>query len=124
MAAAEKLITLIRRIGWRLYAQGYTEQTASQKSLIEALAEPEYVEAVTAINAPTWVNNLQTSNADFERILTLKNEVMARGGIPTAKECKQRMLRYLKPLLTYLELMDTIDPGAYTSTTAKNSRSD
>ena len=66
MAAAEKLITLIRCIDWRLYAQGYTEQTASQKSLIEALAEPEYVEAVTAINATTWVNNLQTSNANFD----------------------------------------------------------
>ena len=119
VAAAEKLVALIRRIDWRLYAQGYTEQTASQKSLIEALEEPEHVKAVTAIQATSWVNHMKATNEDFERVLNLKNEFMAREKGLTVVECKQKMLTYLKPLLVYLELMNTIDPTHYEAANAK-----
>ena len=111
--AAEKLVALVRRIDWRLYAQGYTEQTSSQKSLLKALAEPEYAEAVTTINATNWINYMKTSNDDFERVLALKNEFMARKKGLTLVECRRKMLTYMKPLLGYLKLMNTIDPDSY-----------
>ena len=113
VAAAEKLVALVRRIDWRLYAQGYTEQTSSQKSLLKALAEPEYAEAVTTIKATNWINYMKTSNDDFERVLALKNEFMARKKGLTLVECRRKMLTYLKPLLGYLKLMNTIDPNSY-----------
>ena len=113
VAAAEKLVALVRRIDWRLYAQGYTEQTSSQKSLLKALAEPEYAEAVTTIKATNWINYMKTSNDDFERVLALKNEFMARKKGLTLVECRRKMLTYMKPLLGYLKLMNTIDPNSY-----------
>jgi hypothetical protein len=123
VAAAKKLTELIRRVGWRLHAKGYTEQTASQKSLIEALEEPEYLAAIKTIDAQNWVVNLKATNDDFENILKLKSEVMAQGKTPTVAECKQIMVRYLKPLMTYLELMSNVTPATYKGVTAKANES-
>ena len=115
-AAARRLMVLIRKVGWSLQAQGYTEQTASEEALIEALAEPDYAEAVTAINAATWVQNLQETNAAVEAIVEQKNESTAHDDVPPSRECKRRMVKYMKPLLNYLEIMAEIKPEIYANT--------
>ena len=118
-AAARKLTELIHKIGWTLYKQGYTEQTASQEALSDALTEPEYADAIIIINASDRVNNLQSTNADFEEFLKIKIETAAQTNIPSIKDCKKRMVRYLKPLLTYLELMAHVDTETYLEPVAK-----
>lgn len=112
-AAAEKLTQLIQKVGWTLYNQGYTEQTAAEETLIEELGEPEYVEAVKAIKAESRVINLQETNAAFEETLKLKTDAEAGENIPTSYDCRDRMARYLKPLLVYLELMADVIPERY-----------
>lgn len=112
--AAEKLVTLIRRIGWSLHRQGYTQQSASQDSLIEALAEPEYANAVATIKAGSWVKSLLETNAALETVLHQKNNLIAYDNVPPVNECKRRMVKYLKPLLGYLEVMGELEPETYT----------
>ena len=118
-AAAKKLTALIREIGWTLYQQGYTEQTASQEALVNALAEPEYAEAITAINATARVSYLQSTNMAFEESLRIKTEIKSRKDIPFIRECKREMVRYLKPLLVYLKLMADVKPDVYSAAVAK-----
>ena len=118
-AAAEKLIALIRKIGWSLHRQGYTEQTASAEALSEALAEPEYAKAVSVIKAEPWVKGLQETNAAFEVVVKQKNESIAYKDIQPINECKRRMVKYLKPLLRYLEIMAELEPATYTDATTK-----
>lgn len=112
-AAAEGLTELIQKVGWTLYNHGYTEQTAAEETLIEKLAEPEYVKAVKAIKAEDRVLNLQETNARFEKTLKLKTDAEARGNISTVYDCRSRIARYLKPLLVYLELMADVSPETY-----------
>jgi hypothetical protein len=77
-AAAKKLEALIRKLGWSLHSEGYTEQTAAQKTLIESLETAEYAKAVSAIGAEPWVANLKASNAAFEAAKELKMKPSAR----------------------------------------------
>ena len=116
-AAARKLMALIRKIGWSLQRQGYTEQTASVEVLNEALAEPgSYAQAATDINAETWLRDLHETNAAFEAIVKQKNESIAHDDVPLIADCKRRMVKYLKPLLNYLKLMAELKPKTYADT--------
>ncbi len=119
-AAAGKLTELIRKLGWTLYSEGYTEQTASLQGLFEALEKPEYAQAVTTINADSLVANMKTNHAAFEDAVALKAQATAsQDEIPPASECKQRMNRYLKPLLYYIGLMGDVDSANYANINAK-----
>jgi hypothetical protein len=117
--AAEKLTALIHKIGWTLYKQGYTEQTASGETLVKKLTKPEYAEAITVINAESRVSNLQETDAAFEESLKLKTATEARDNILPMHDCRSRMARYLKPLLVYLELMTDVNPQAYAEVTTQ-----
>ena len=119
-AAAKRLTEFIHKIGWTLYKQGYTEQTASLETLIDALNEPENAKAIIAIDATDRVNTLKTANVAFEETLKLKAEAEARKDVPRLDECKKKILRYLKPLLTYLGLMaDVSDNKSYSAVAAE-----
>ena len=118
-AAAGKLVALIRKIGWSLHRQGYTEQTASVEALNEALAEPEYAQAVSAIKAESWVQGLLETNAAFEVVVKKKNESIAFKDIPPINECKRKMVKYLKPLLSYLEIMAELEPKTHADAVTK-----
>ena len=118
-AAAGKLVALIRKIGWSLQRQGYTEQTAAVEALNEALAEPEYAQAVSAIRAESWVQGLRETNAAFEVVVKQKNESTAYRNIPPSIECKRKMVKYLKPLLSYLEIMAELEPKTYADAVTK-----
>ena len=118
--AAGKLTELIRQLGWTLYAEGYTEQTASLQGLFEALKKPEYVQAVADIKAEPLVANLKKTNAAFEAAVAAKAvATTSQDDIPPASECKQKMSRYLRPLLDYIALMADVDPAGYASANAK-----
>ena len=117
--AAKKLTALIRKLGWSLQSEGYTEQTAAMKTLIESLETPEYAKAVLTIEATYWVNNMKTANAEFERVTELKNEIVSQTNTPLLSECKGAMIRYLKPLLIYINLMADVEPAAYSTANAK-----
>lgn len=118
-AAAGKLLALIRKIGWTAHRQGYSEQTASVQALSEALAEPEYAQAVAAIGAESWVKDLQETNVAFEAMVKQKNESTANDDVPTSAECKRRMVKYLKPLLYYMEIMAELEPKTYADAVAQ-----
>ena len=118
--AAGKLTELIRKLGWTLYADGYTEQSASLQGLFEALEKPKYAQAVVAIKAEPLVVNLQVANATFEATVAEKTKIANRqDDVPMARECRQKMSRYLKPLLGYIGLMADVDPAGYANTNEK-----
>lgn len=58
-AAAEKLTRLIRTVDWSLQNQGYSEHTASQKALYEALKNPELRIMIVARARRTRRENLE-----------------------------------------------------------------
>ena len=119
-AAAAKLADLIRKLGWTLYTEGYTEQTALLNGLFEALEEPEYTGAAVTIKAESLVANLKSAHAAFEAAVALKAQTRAsQNDIPLIGGCKQRMGRYLKPLLYYIELMTDVDPKNFANANAK-----
>ena len=68
---------------------------------------------MTTLNAKSWVDDLEMTNTAFEEAVNLKVESAARNSVPSSIECKRLMVRYLKPLLSYLELMARIKPNTY-----------
>ena len=118
-AAAKQLEALIRRLGWSLQDEGYTEQSAALKTLIESLETPEYADAVTAVAATDWVNNMKATSVAFEEVTERRNKLVSEDNTPLTITCKKTMSRYLKPLLIYIGLMADIEPNTYNAAHAK-----
>jgi hypothetical protein len=56
---------------------------------------------------------MQAANTAFERMVQQKNELTANNNVPSSNQCRRRMVKYLKPLLGYLEILAELEPKIY-----------
>jgi hypothetical protein len=111
--AAAKLVSLLERYGWTLYNEGYTVQSGKLNSLIEELSEADYQAAITTINGGIWFDTIRNAQSAFEAINKLKEEKEAEKNVPAIAEVRKETVKYLQPVLSYIELLAELDSEAY-----------
>jgi hypothetical protein len=103
--AAIKLVELFKAKGWSLWSEGYTVQSAKQHSLISELEKEEYQNALKTILGLSWFENLKTKSEAFEKTNQEKIDAEAGKESPLVGETKKTIIKYLEPLLSYVNIM-------------------
>ena len=114
--AANKLIKLIKKIGWSIWNEGYMTETAQLKSLIAELKDKEYQAAMKTIEATEWFDNMVTTQKAFEELYGVKVVKEAGYDSPLISEIKAELTHYINPLLGYIEILAEVDGNPYKET--------
>lgn len=102
--AAGNIIKVINNKGWTLYKEGYASQSARLDSLFEELETEEGRQALVNVKAEDWYNNLKQAHGDFLEGMQGKTEEEAKDDIPWMSKSRRKLYKYLKALLSYLEM--------------------
>jgi len=118
-AAAKKLVILMKQVGWTLYNDGDTVESAKLNTLISKINNPEYSKAIKVINAESWFDNVVKDQQNFEAIIQKKIEEEAGKEVPLIMETKSQIKRLLPPVLDYIELRAELSGNGYIGTMNK-----
>lgn len=102
--AANKLLEVVRKVGFSLHREGDTVETALLHSLFAELDKPDCTKALNAVNAVDWYASLKEAQAGFEKVNDKKVQDESGKEIPLVGENKKVISKYLIPLLGYLEV--------------------
>ncbi len=111
--AGKKLVELIERFGWTLYMDGYAAQSARLESLFNEIDTKGYEVDLKAINAIQWYQNLKNEQQSFESTYRAKNDLNIEKAQYRIRVSREEVVSYLRPLLTYVEVMSKIQKGKY-----------
>lgn len=112
--AANKLLDVIKTIGWSIWNEGYVNESALLKVLFAELDKEENITAMTTINVTDWYNHLKTKHAAFEAVGQQKIAAEAEKDTPLTSSTKKELAKYINPLLGYIELLADMEDGVYT----------
>jgi hypothetical protein len=111
--AGINLTAILENIGNSAYRLGYVVETAKINSLIANLSVPAAVKDMECIGATEWFDQLKTSESEFERIYNAKVETESAIDYPLVKDARERITRYLKGLMNYIEINADLDKAKF-----------
>ena len=118
-AAANKLLEVIKIIGWSLWNEGYIKESALLKVLFKELEKDENIKAMNTINVMDWYDHLKVKHSAFEAVDQQKITAEAEKDTPLISCTKKELTKYINPLLGYIELLAETDKGDYALVAAK-----
>lgn len=109
--AAVSLAFIFEHVGNTIYRLGYVEKTAKMKTLLSNFSAPAAQNSIVTIGANQWMNLLETSQEAFEKVYKEKVDTESVIDNPIVYDAKQRITRYLKALLSYIDVSCDLDEG-------------
>jgi hypothetical protein len=111
--AATTLAIIFENVGNTVYTMGYAVETAKLNILIGNLSSPLAQQAIATIDATEWFEHLKTGQMEFEKVYKTKVETEAFIDYPLVKDAKEKISRYLRALLSYIETNSDLDAAQY-----------
>lgn len=111
--AARALTELIERIGWSLYSEGYSNQSAQLSTLFKELDKSSNQEKLIALDAVSWIEELKAAEAEFTSCYQKRVESEISKRLPLLKETKQQLIRQLRGMHAYISLQAELEGGEY-----------
>lgn len=65
------------------------------------------------IGATEWFEQLKTSQAEFEKIYNAKIETESAIDFPLVKDSRERIIKYLKGLINYIDINTNLDEAKF-----------
>ena len=118
-AAGRNLTAIFENIGNSAYRLGYVVETSKINSLIANLSVPAAVKDMECVGATEWFAQLKTSQSEFEKIYNAKIVTESAIDYPLVKDARERISRYLKGLMNYIEINTDLDEAKFGSTNEK-----
>jgi len=113
--AGKNLTGIFETTGNSAYSLGYSVETAKLNSLIMNLSTPASLKDMESIGATEWFEQLKTSQAEFERVYNSKIDTESAIDLPLIKDARDRITKYLKALLSYIDINAELDPVKYSA---------
>lgn len=117
--AAKTLVDLFKELGWAMYSEGYATESSLLQTLLARLEKAPVSDAVTVLNATSRVVALKEAQADFELTFNNKIDVKTREEYPLIRESRVSVARYLSALLNYIDMMEELEGGVYSTAAGK-----
>ena len=117
--AGRNLTAIFENIGNSAYRLGYVVETSKINSLIANLSVPAAVKDMECVGATEWFAQLKTSQSEFEKIYNAKIVTESAIDYPLVKDARERISRYLKGLMNYIEINTDLDEAKFGSTNEK-----
>lgn len=102
--AATQVYGVIENYGVTLYREGYTKETFLMNGLLEELKKAPMVAAIEKIKVTDLVEELRTSEKQFEQLFNDKHEDEDNEDIPQIKTLKKDILYNLNALVTLIDI--------------------
>jgi hypothetical protein len=115
-AAGAYLVNIFKDIGWSLQNEGYIKQSSLLKALIDKLEKTPASTALTTIGAVARFTELKTAQTDFEVTYKTKVDAKTQEEYPKIRDCRISIVRYLGAMLSYVDMMDEIEGGNFSTT--------
>jgi len=116
VAAGRLILSIFDNVGNSVYNLGYAMETAKLKTLIEALGTPSAKQALQTIGATERFEELKSSQDEFEKTYLNKVETEASVNYPLVKDAKDRITKYLKALLFYIDTNSDLEDVPFGAT--------
>ena len=87
--------------------------------MIANLSVPAAVKDMECVGATEWFAQLKTSQSEFEKIYNAKIVTESAVDYPLVKDARERISRYLKGLMNYIEINTDLDESKFGSTNDK-----
>jgi len=112
-AAGKNLTGIFDTTGNSAYSMGYSVETAKLNSLIMNLSTPASLKDMESIGAIEWFEQLKTCQVEFEKVYNSKIDTESAINFPLIKDARDRITKYLKALLSYININTELDPVKY-----------
>ncbi len=120
MATAGRNLTgIVEAAGNTIHSLGYTAETAKVNSLIASLSAPAALKDIETIGATKWYEELKTSQDQFENLYKSKIDTESAIDLPLIKESKGRITKYLRALMSYIDINGELDPAKFGAINSK-----
>ena len=79
------------------------------------LSTPASLKDIESIGATEWFEELKTSQTEFEKVYNSKIDTESAINFPLIKDARDRITKYLKALLSYININTELDPVKYSA---------
>lgn len=111
--AANTLAAIFENVGNTIHLLGYAVETTKIKTLITNLSTPVAQVAIGTIGATEWLEQLITSQEEFESVYMGKVEAIPIVNVPLIKDSRAFIAKYLGSLLNYIGTNSDFDNANY-----------
>lgn len=111
--AGEKLCDILQQAGWRLYNEGYANQSAQTAVLLQKLSAPEAVGAIEQIQAGDWFEEFVDLDKQFNELWNKRAREDGGDDLPLLREAKADLDQAIETLLGVIEMRAARDTAKY-----------
>jgi hypothetical protein len=109
-AAAESLLSVIRKHGWSAQLLGYKAKTGVLNTIISEI-RTKYSAEVAFIGADELLDELEAAELDFEATANRFVEVAAAANVPTVMETRPELIVAIRAMLQFIGLQQIAAPS-------------
>jgi hypothetical protein len=102
-ASARHLLEIFTRNGWTIYLNGYQDQSAELNGLIKELEGKEAMNSITVLQLVDMLNELKTSQKDFEDTYQTKVNGNSKEEFSAIDEIRPKLVKQLSDLLERID---------------------
>ena len=107
--AAEKASEILERFGSKIEFLPYSEETMYILKILEEFKKPEAAEIVKTLNLGIWIDALDTSQKEFEKVFASKtNDMAAIGEIESASRQRKALQTSFSAFLDFVSAMQIV----------------
>ncbi|MGQ1909323.1 DUF6261 family protein [Marinifilum sp. RC60d5] len=111
VAAAEKIILIIKGHGWSLQRGGKKVQSAKMASLIKELSSEENQALLTSLSANDWYADMVTDNTAYDEMLEEKSNLSSNETVYDMSTVYQDLQTACEELFEAVEVLNRISPN-------------